>query len=259
MMNMASLKLRPESESDYLKIQDGISDIKQLLAESGVSGGDGPKYSFNDIARGAGEESWFRNFNCRICNQTNKHSSSYLDQMKCACANGRDRNAPDETGLTPAHAIITKKRSNNGQHETPAQTAELFRILIPPDDPTLREALHVLDPEGHTLVHNIAVRGLDEILKYVLKLETPARRVAMVNACSIGVDGVESSVFDYVEAIRSMNEEIRINWCTEDKDVRAFLVEIGARLARCKHMLVQAGAVSSPSVTKRWRISQLRR
>ena len=60
MMNMASLKLRPESESDYLKIQDGISDIKQLLAEFGVSGGGGGlKYSFNDIARGARGESWF--------------------------------------------------------------------------------------------------------------------------------------------------------------------------------------------------------
>jgi hypothetical protein len=256
MMNMASLKLRPESESDYLKIQGGISEIKQLLAEFRVSGGGGPRYSFNDIARGTRGESWFGLFGCRICHQTNKHSSSYLDQMKCACANGRDRNAPDDTGLTPAHAIITKERSNEGQHETPAQTTELFRILIPPGDPTLREALHVLDPEGHTLVRNIAVRGLHEILQYVLDLETPARRVAMVNACSIGVDGLERSVRAWVlQEIRELNERIRINRFSADKKVKEFLVNRGTRLTRCTEILEAAGAVMHPSVTQRWRIN----
>ncbi|KAH8757409.1 hypothetical protein BGZ57DRAFT_908551 [Hyaloscypha finlandica] len=256
MMNMTSLKLRRESESDYLKIQDGISDIEQLLADFVVSGGDGPRYSFSDIARGARGETWFGFFNCRICNHTNKHSNSYLDQMKCACANGRDRNAPDETGLTPAHAIITKERSNQGQDETPAQTAELFRILIPPGDPTLREALHVLDPEGHTLVHNIAVRGLDEILQYVLELETPARRVAMVNACSIGVDGVESSVYECViQAITELNERIRGNNQFMDEELRKFLLNKATRLKMCIKILAAAGAVTRPSVTKRWRIN----
>lgn len=101
MMNVASLKLRSESEQDYLKIQNGITDIKQFLAES-VEGGL-PKYGFNDIARGARGESWFGFFECRICGQTNAHSNSYVDQMLCACNNGRDRNAPDDTGLTPAH------------------------------------------------------------------------------------------------------------------------------------------------------------
>jgi hypothetical protein len=256
MMNMASLKLRPESESDYLKIQDGISGIKQLLAEFGVSGGGGLKYGFNDIARGARGESWFGFFECRICNQTNKHSNSYLDQMECACVYRRDRNAPDDTGLTPAHAIITKERSREGQHETPAQTAELFRILIPPGDPTLREALHVLDPEGHTLVRNIALRGLHEILQYVLDLETPARRVAMVNACSIGVDGVERSVHACVlEALRELNERIRINRFSADKKLKEFLVNRGTRLTRCTEILEAAGAVTHPSVTQRWRIN----
>jgi hypothetical protein len=255
MMNMASLKLRPESEIDYLKIQDGISDIKQLLAEFGVSGGGGLKYGFNDIARGARGESWFGFFECRICNQINKHSNSYLDQMKCACANGRDRNAPDETGLTPAHAIITKERLFGGQDETPAQTAELFRILIPPGDPTLCEALHVLDPEGHTLVRNIAVRGLHEILQYVLELETPARRVAMVNACSIGVDGVERSVVACVlEALRELNERIRIIRYTENKGLSELFQNRGTRLTRCYEILVAAGAARRPSVTQRWRI-----
>jgi hypothetical protein len=127
--------------------------------------------------------------------------------------------------------------------------------LIPPGDPTLREALHVLDPEGHTLVHNIAVRGLDEILRYVLELETPGRRVAMVNGCSIGVDGVESSVYTCVtQAIGEVNERIRINRYMEDRRIKEILVNRGNRLQRCKHLLVQAGAVANPSVTKRWRI-----
>jgi hypothetical protein len=104
MMTDASLRLRSESESDYLKIQDGIADIKQLLAESGEGGV--PKYGFNDIARGARGESWFGFFECRICNRKNAHSNSYVDQMKCACAHGRDRNAPDDTGLTPAHGEL---------------------------------------------------------------------------------------------------------------------------------------------------------
>jgi hypothetical protein len=104
MMNHASLKLRSESEADYQKIQDGITDIKQLLAESGEA--EVQKYGFNDIARGAKGESWFGFFECRICGQTNAHSNSYVDQMNCACAHGRDRNAPDDTGLTPAHGEL---------------------------------------------------------------------------------------------------------------------------------------------------------
>jgi hypothetical protein len=46
-------------------------------------------------------------------------------------------------------AIVTKQRSNDNRgHETVDQTLELFRILIPPGDVTLREALHVLDRGG---------------------------------------------------------------------------------------------------------------
>lgn len=102
MMNDASLKLRSESEADYRKIQEGITFIKQLLAES--SQGDLPKYGFNEIARGSKGTSLYRGFyECAICNKINPHTDSYVDQMKCACANGRDRNGPDETGLTPAH------------------------------------------------------------------------------------------------------------------------------------------------------------
>jgi hypothetical protein len=256
MMNMASLQLRSESESDYQKIQDGITDIKQVLSES--SDDNMQKYGFNEIARGARGTSWAGFFECRICNQANAHTNSYIDQMLCACACGRDRNAPDDTGLTPAHAIVTKERSNDNRgHETPAQTEELFRILIPPDDITLREALHVLDPEGNTLVHNIAVRGFDGLLKYVLGLETPGRRIAMVNACAKGPAGHERSVLEAVfEKLRELNDRIRINRYTEDKRIREFLVEMGNRLTRCKQLLVQAGAEQNPSITKRYRIAR---
>lgn len=105
MMNMASLKLRSESESDYQKIQDGITDIKQVLSDSGD--GDHQKYGFNDIARGARGTTWAGFFECRICNQTNTHSNSYVDQMKCACACGRDRNAPGKpTPLLKFHFFL---------------------------------------------------------------------------------------------------------------------------------------------------------
>jgi hypothetical protein len=129
--------------------------------------------------------------------------------------------------------------------------------LIPPSDPTLREALHVLDPEGHTLVHNIAVRGFHEILQYVLELETPARRVAMVNACSIGVDGVERSVVACVfEELRELNERIRLNRFTDYNGLREpLLLDRGNRLTRCNEILIAAGAVTCPSVRRRWRIN----
>jgi hypothetical protein len=256
-MDIASFKLRSKSESDYEKIQDGITDIKQILSESVDS--DHSKYGFHNIARGERGTSFAGFVECRICNRINPHTNEYIDQMKCACAHGRDRNAPDCTGLTPAHAIITKARSNSNRgHETPEQTAELLRILIPRDNPTLREALHVLDPEGNSLVHNIAVRGFDEILKYVLELETPARRVAMVNACSKSErgSGNERSVLECVyEEMRELNERIRINRYTEDGRTKEILVDKGNRLTRCKHRLLEAGAKVKPSITERWRIA----
>ena len=148
-------------------------------------------------------------------------------------------------------AIVTKERSNaNRGHETATQTEELFRILIPKDDITLREALHVLDPEGNTLVYNIAIRGFDGLLKYVLEMETPARRVSMANACTKNADGSEKSVFlAVVEKLRELNERIRINRYTEDRRIKEFLVEKGNRLQRCKHLLTAAGATANPSIT----------
>jgi hypothetical protein len=256
MMNKASLDLRSASEADYQKIQDGITEVKQVLSESVE--GDLQAYGFTEIARGARGTTWAGFFECRICKQTNTHTNSSVDQMKCACACGRDRNAPDDTGLTPAHAIVTKDRPNaNREHETPAQTLELFRILIPRESITLREALHVLDPEGNTLVHNIAVRGFDELLKYVLELETPVRRVAMVNACARGPNGHKRSVLEAVfEKLRELNERIRINRFMEDKRIREYLADMGGRLMRCKYLLIEAGAQQRPNITLRWKIVQ---
>jgi hypothetical protein len=154
-------------------------------------------------------------------------------------------------------AIVTKQRSNDNRgHETVDQTLELFRILIPPGDVTLREALHVLDPEGNTLVYNIAVRGFDKLLEYVLSLETPGRRVAMVNACTIGPDGNEKSVYQAViEKLRELNNRIRLNRYTEDTTIKAFLMDQGNRLVSCKHILTRNGAVSHPTQKLRWRIT----
>ena len=153
-------------------------------------------------------------------------------------------------------AIVIKERSNNNLvHETAEQTAELFRILIPQGDHTLREALHVLDPDGNSLVYNIAVRGFDLLLEYVLSLETPARRQSMVNFCARGPNGSEKSCYSaVVEKIRELNERLRINRLTENMVIKAQLCEEGTRLQKCKHILARAGAVSNPSQKLRWRI-----
>jgi hypothetical protein len=158
----------------------------------------------------------------------------------------------DLRALIGCIAIVIKERSNaNRGHETAAQTEELFRILIPQADAvTLREALHVLDPDGNTLVHNIAIRGFDSLLRYVLELETPARRLAMVNACTKTADGRDKSVYEAViEKLRELNDRIRINRYTDDRRIKEFLVEKGNQLQRCKHLLLSAGAVTNPSVT----------
>jgi hypothetical protein len=254
MMDIASLNLRSDSESDYQKIREGIVDIKRLLTNSGSSSNP-PEYGLCDIARGGRGDIFFGFSKCRICKKTAAHSNSYVDQMKCTCAHGGDRNAPDQTGLTPAHAIITKEREIDGRQETHAETAELFRVLIPPNNPTLLEALHVLDPEGNTLVHNIAVRGFYEILDYVLQLETPTRRVAMVNSCSTGADGIERSVLACViKKIREQDNRMRVNWYNHD--TKMLCITEGSHFKKCRDILIAAGAVQNPSVTKRWSIAR---
>jgi len=254
-MNEASMKIKSGSKVDYAKMQNGITEVKLFLDANGAQG---EGYGFHEIARGGRGTTYLGFYQCRICNQTNAHSSSHLDQMKCACACGRDRNAPDETGMTPAHALVNLLRSSNhGERDESAnQTYELFRVLIPPYDPTLREALHVLDPQGNSLIHNIATRGLDEILRYVLELEHPSRRPAMVNSCSKGPNGKDRSVLEAVQdKTKDTVERIKCANTTGDSRSKRRFLDEAKRVDRCKHILLSEGAELKPSVTTRWRIS----
>jgi hypothetical protein len=120
---------------------------------------------------------------------------------------------------------------------------------------TLREALHALDPEGKSLVFNVATSGFDQILEYMVSLESFARRPAMVNTCAKELDGREWSVLQAVQA-KLHNVVNDINACRQgDWEIRNDLCEQANRLTRCRHILRSAGAVENPSVTLRWRIS----
>lgn len=261
MMNKAAMKVQMESPADYAKIQDGITDVKLFLSDAERSQNGNSRYGFHDIARGARgvTNALFGYYQCLICNQYNAHPNSYLSQLYCAFENGRDRNGPDDTGMTPAHALVTLARCNSDEErtpETPSQTAELFRFLIPPDDPRRGEALHALDPQGNNLVYNIATRGLDEILEYVLQLVEPLRRRAMVNACSRGPDGNEWSVLMAVKTkLEDAAKQIHIADFTHNTALKAVVKEKGKRLYRCKTILQNAGAELDPNITTRWRIA----
>jgi hypothetical protein len=255
-MNKAAMRIQLHSPSDYSKIQDGITEIKPYLSDAGRR-----TYGFHDIARGARGTSnmLFGWYECKICNQMNAHSNSYLDQLSCALVNGRDRNGPDETGMTPAHALVTLARCNDDVErtpESPKQTAELFRFLIPSDDSRRSEALHALDPEGHNLVYNIATRGLDEILEYVLQLVHRGRRSAMVNACSKGPNGNDWSVLMATKLkLDEAMKQMHIADVTKNTALKAIMKDKAKRLYRCKTLLQKAGAEMEPSVTTRWRIA----
>lgn len=256
LMNEASLKIKSKSPTDFAKIQAGLSEVSLFLSLcEGNQNNSVQRYRFSDIARGIRGLSYPCFFECPVC-KTNAHGNSYLDLIKCACASGRDRNDPDDTGTTPAHAIVAHRRCNiDSTPETATQTAELFYALIPADDTTLREALHVLDPEGKSLVFNIAASGFDQILDYMVSLESFGRRQAMVNTCAREPDGKEWSVLQAVQAkLREVVSDISA--CREgDWQIRNDLCEQANRLTRCKHILRGAGAVENPSVTLRWRIS----
>ncbi|RKF48978.1 putative ankyrin repeat protein [Golovinomyces cichoracearum] len=130
-------------------------------------------YGYQDIARGARGIKYHTFYQCPICGQTNSHSDTYLDQMKCAFAHNRDRIGPDKDGVTPAHALVLYQRTNNDADltpETPAQTAELYKVLFPQDDETFRRAICILDPSGNTLIHNIRSRKLFNVLQYLEEL-----------------------------------------------------------------------------------------
>ena len=263
LMSKASLKIKSESMADYSKIQAGISEVSLFLSLcEGNQSSTLQRYGFREIARGVRGLSYPGFFRCRICNETNAHSDSYLELIRCACASGRDRNGPDDTGTSPAHAIIAHTRCNTDQTpESASQTAELIRTLIPASDPTLREALHVLDPEGKSLVFNIATGGFDEVLEYVLSLEVPERRKAMVNTCARRTDvkgkgeGEEWSVLMAVQAkLQEVVEEIEFCGRKDDREIGRELCEKANRLTRCKHILRGEGAVERPGGRQRWGI-----
>jgi hypothetical protein len=259
LMSKAASKLKSTSPTDYARIQAGINETKLYQASGDNTPHAQSLYGFHDIARGARGTSYMNTFfECRICNRADAHSNSYLEQMRCACTAGRDRNGPDETGMTAAHALVTQERCNDDHRqspESPSQTADLLRVLIPEHDKTLREILHVLDKDGNSLTHNIAVRGLDELLTYVLGLEIPSRRKAMVNACSRGPKGHDWSVLAAVHAkFEDTVQKIRITSVTGDSSLRHRLIEKSNRLTKVKHILLSEGAEMNPSTRARWQI-----
>ncbi|TVY31479.1 hypothetical protein LSUB1_G008903 [Lachnellula subtilissima] len=243
MMVEVAQKLKSESPADYQKMQAGIVEVKVFLSQSSeILERNRQLYGLHDIARGGRGTSYFGFYECRVCNRTNAHSNSYLDQLMCACNQGRDRNGPDDTGMTPAHAIVTQSRCNDDPEltpETPQQTVQLMQVLLPRGDPTLLETLRVLDGEGNSLIFNIATRGLYELLEYVLHLEEPARKRAMVNCCQMGPLKREWSVLAAVDTIRG----------------QIFDPEKRHRFSKTKHVLQRYGAEMHPSITTRWQIS----
>ncbi|KUJ18930.1 uncharacterized protein LY89DRAFT_667976 [Mollisia scopiformis] len=258
MMNKSSNKIKLESAPDFAKIQAGITEVRLFLDEADQSQvGRVSNYGFHDIARGARGTSYYGFFECRICLQTNAHSNSYLDQIRCACQNNRDRNAPDETGMTPAHLIVMRDRSSGdyGKQESAAETSALFRTLIPSHDATLREALHALDKEGNSLIFNIATRGFDEILSYALEMEDPGRRASMVNSFGRRPDGGEWSVLSAVFfRLRKAIDDYKMAHPLKDASLRYQHYEMYTRLAKCKDILKANGAKESPGKVERWRV-----
>ncbi|SZE99302.1 unnamed protein product [Blumeria hordei] len=239
------------------KISAGLKEVNHFIIASAGGRPITRPYGFVDIARGnsgnSQESSCFL-YQCRVCGATDAHSDSYYDQMLCACDyGGIDRNAPDEQGWTAAHLLVTHKRQNRDSKETPTQTTELFRLLI--FSPELREALHVEDPNGNSLVYNIATRGFCEILECVLRLEEESRRRAMVNSFGRTGDGQEQSVLAGVEMAIAECER-KMQRCTRARDgcEKVHWARLGQDLNRCRNILKRWGAEWEPDMVQRWRI-----
>ncbi|CZR67512.1 uncharacterized protein PAC_17411 [Phialocephala subalpina] len=249
MMDKASQKIRSSSAADYAKLQAGITEVKLLLSEP--SPYSNQQYGFHDIARGGRGNSNAAYagifYQCRICNQTNAHENSYLEQIECAIHAGRDRNAPDETGMTPPHAFLIHIRPAESHLESRStETVSLFRVLL-----HAREALHVLDPEGNNLVYNASIRGYDEVLAYILSLETPERRVSMVNAVNKHGKSVLEATKDKIQSVLS---EIQAAGIMGKKRRRDQLIADVKKLDACKQLLLKHRAELKPSAETRWRI-----
>jgi hypothetical protein len=106
-------------------------------------------------------------------------------------------------------------------------------------------------------MHNVAVRGFHETLEYILSLEEPKRRRAMVNAC-VNHQNREISVLAAVEEeLQKMSERSRIANLFQKKDPlrERFLNEMRGQLLKVKQILLSVGAEMNPSPTTRWRIT----
>lgn len=264
MMGEAADKLKGESFQECNKLQAGIHETNMYLEETNNSNNSVNKYGFTNIARGGRGNTYFgMPWQCPICNMTPTqqvgHSNSYFDQMMCAANYGRDCNAPDATGHTPAHILVTKPRANNDPQQSPEtqnQTFELFKILIPPNHPNLREALRVLDPQGNSLCYNVALNGFDSILKYIIEQEEPSRVLSMVNCCGKGDDGKERSVIEAVkQKIRDIDDQVRLADIMKSTDRKKMLKRKEAHLKHCFNILKHCGAQQKPDITTRWKIA----
>lgn len=252
------------SLTDRNRIHQGIDEFMIYRSEVQITTRRYEQYNFHAIARGArpihvpGHP-----FSCHICNNFGTHSSSTLHRMICARDNHGDCNAPDETGSTPAHLLITQSRLNeHKQPETQDETLELFQALLPRHNHNFREALHALDPEGNSLIFNIATHGFSDILIYALSLEDPSRHSSMVNTSSERADhlnlGLDDQEWSILEAVEHKIDQLHIQTTAAAVNADAHLVRRlcgqSSQLAMCRLTLLAAGAEKSPSVTTRWKI-----
>lgn len=242
---------------DGIKI--GLQEIKRFMSSSLVNSAKSQPYSYTDIVRGVYVDFEVDLFSpiyeyslCLPSTQTKSH----FDQMICACNNGGiDRNAPDKNGWTAAHLIVTHIRCSNNssmKYETPEETEQLFRLLI--FNSNLREALHVRDPNGNSLVYNIATRGHSRILKYVLELEDEGRRYSMVNFVGMTKSGQKRSVRESVDVVIANCKWNLNNHCFSTQEQKDRLIQLRYSLIECKRILEQWGADIRPSVEKQRRI-----
>ncbi|RKF81621.1 hypothetical protein GcM3_033010 [Golovinomyces cichoracearum] len=261
LMQEAATSMGVSFQSSREAILVGIDEIKHFLTTTSTNNSKSRSYGYPDIARGFNSNAEVVSFSsstfeCPIC-YTDAHSNSHYDQMLCACQHGGiDRNAPDEQGWTAAHLLVTNVRCSKSQRmrpETPAETAELFRLLI--FSPNLREALHVIDPEGNSLVYNIATRGHSAILEYVLELEDEGRRCSMVNSFGRSKEGGERSVLESVEmAMSEYGWNLKKRSKLSERLERQSLTESYNALKKCRKILKQYGAKIQPSIKLQKRV-----
>ncbi|TQS38819.1 hypothetical protein Golomagni_00667 [Golovinomyces magnicellulatus] len=261
LMQEAATSPRVSFQSSRDAILIGLDEIKHFLTTTSTNNSKSRSYGYPEIARGFDSNAEvvslsLSTYECPICH-TDSHSNSHYDQMLCACQHGGiDRNAPDEQGWTAAHLLVTNVRCSKSQNmkpETPAETAEIFRLLI--FSPNLREALHVIDPKGNSLVYNIATRGHSAILEYVLELEDEGRRCSMVNSFGRSKEAEERSVLESVEmAVTECEWNLKTRSKQIERQERQSLIESYNSLKKCRKILKRYGAKIKPSIKLQKRV-----